>query len=88
MEGSIKRTIASICLKNPKEEEMRVSLAFNKNGKMEVCFTDTTNDGTLDNGYVSEHAFPNSALNHNGRNSLWLSMYSRHLLPDTETDDY
>jgi hypothetical protein len=74
----VPRYITSVQIQNHQTEYLSISLGFEKNGVMRLCFQDTVELGQ-DSNYINETAFPNSGLIAHGMYTMWLSMFSRHL---------
>ncbi len=72
------RYITSVQIQNQKAEFLNISLGFEKNGAMRLCFQDAAELGQ-DSGYINETSFPNSGLIAQGKYSMWLSMFTRHV---------
>ena len=82
----IPRYITSIQIQNLQTDQLNISLGFEKNGSMRLCFQDTAELGQ-DSNYINETAFPNSGLMAHGKYSMWLSMFGRHIRQSFEDDD-
>ncbi len=80
------RYITSIRIQNPQVKDLSVSLGFEKNGVMRLCFQDTVELGQ-DSNYINETAFPNSGLMSHGKYSMWLSMFTRHVSQSFDDDE-
>ncbi len=74
----ILKYITSVPVQNQQAEHINISLGFEKNGAMGLYYGDTAELGQ-DSGYINENSFPNSGLLANGKYSLWISMFSRHI---------
>ncbi len=72
------RYITSVRIQNPQAKDLSVSLGFEENGAMRLCFQDTAELGQ-DSKYINEISFPNSGLISHGKYSMWLSMFTRHI---------
>ena len=81
---NIVRYITSVPVQNSETEQMNASLGFDEKGKMGVYFGDTSELGQ-DSNYINKDSFPNSGLLSNGKYSMWLSMFIRHI--DTKFED-
>lgn len=83
---NIPRYITSVPVQNSESEQMNISLGFDEKGKMGVYFGDTAELGQ-DSNYINKDSFPNSGLLSNGKYSMWLSMFLRHINTKFEDDD-
>ena len=81
----ILRYITSVPIQNQMTEHMSIFLGFDKNGKIELHFGDTS-ELEQDSKYINEESFPNSGLLASGKYSLWLSMFSRHIRTAIDDD--
>jgi hypothetical protein len=79
------RYITSVQIQNPKIGHLNISLGFEKNGAMRLYFQDTAELGQ-DSNYINETSFPNSGLMSQGKYSMWLSMFGRHVRQTFEDD--
>ncbi len=78
--------ITSVRIQNPQAKDLNISLGFEKNGAMRLCFQDTVELGQ-DSNYINETSFPNSGLMLHGKYSMWLSMFTRHISQFLDDDD-
>ncbi|MDP3103268.1 MAG: hypothetical protein Q8M95_01515 [Candidatus Methanoperedens sp.] len=83
---NIAKYITSVPVQNSESEQMNISLGFDEKGKMGVYFGDTTELGQ-DSNYINTDSFPNSGLLSNGKYSMWLSMFFRHINTRFEDDE-
>ncbi|MFZ2412109.1 MAG: hypothetical protein WAW23_11095 [Candidatus Methanoperedens sp.] len=74
----IPKYIASVQIKNQQAEQLNISLGFEKNGNIRLCFQDTAELGQ-DSNYINQDSFPNSGLMVHGKYTMWLSMFGRHI---------
>lgn len=74
----IPKYIASVQIKNQQAEQLNISLGFEKNGTIRLCFQDTAELGQ-DSNYINQHSFPNSGLMVHGKYTMWLSMFERQI---------
>lgn len=72
-----------IQIQNQQAEELSISLGFEQNGAMRLCFQDTA-ELEQDSNYINENSFPNSGLKAYGKYSLWISMFSRHVKVESD----
>lgn len=84
--NKIPRYFSSVKIKNQQTEYLDISLGFEKNGAMRLCFQDTA-ELEQDSNYINEAAYPNSGLMVYGMYSMWLSMFSRHVKQSFEDDE-
>ncbi|VVB88117.1 Uncharacterised protein [uncultured archaeon] len=82
----VPRYITSVPVQNNQTERINISLGFEKNGSIRLYFQDTAELGQ-DSDYINDDSFPNSGLLANGKYSLWLSMFSRHIKTFTEEEE-
>lgn len=82
----VPRYITSIQIQNQQTKDLNISLGFEKNGAMRLCFQDTAEMG-LDSRYINENSFPNSGLISYGKYSMWLSMFTRHVRQSFDDDE-
>lgn len=75
MKGSMGKIMASIPVKNDRENEMNIGIVINPKGIAEVHFTDTALN--LASNDAITRIYPNGGFFHNGKNDLWLSIYAR-----------
>lgn len=75
---NIPRYVASIQIEAKEIENLNISIGFERNGSMRLCFQDTAELGQ-NSTYINDTAFPNSGILVHGMYSMWLSMFSRHL---------
>ncbi|MCZ7392736.1 MAG: hypothetical protein ABOK23_08015 [Candidatus Methanoperedens sp.] len=80
------RYITSVQIQNPQAQDLNISLGFEKNGAMRLCFQDTAELGQ-DSNYLNETSFPNSGLISHGKCSMWLSMFGRHIRQSFDDDE-
>ena len=81
----IPRYIASVAVQNQQTEFMKISLGFDKSGKIGIYFGDTSELGQ-DSNYINEQSFPNSGMLAMGKYTMWISMFSRHINMACEDD--
>lgn len=81
----VPRYITSVMIQND-AKDLGVSLGYEKNGTMRMCFQDPAELG-LDSTYINERSFPNSGLIEHGKYSLWASMFSRHFKTVIEDEE-
>ena len=74
----IPKYISSVPIQNQQTQYMKISLGFDESGTIGVYFGDTS-ELDQDSNYINEESFPNSGLLANGKYTMWLSMFSRHL---------
>lgn len=82
----VPRYLTSVPIQNHQTEFMKISLGFDMNGAMGLYFGDTA-ELDQDSNYINEASFPNSGLLANGKYSMWISMFTRHILPTFEDDE-
>ncbi len=82
----VPKYIASVQIQNPQSTDLKVSLGFEENGAMRLCFQDTAELGQ-DSNYINETSFPNSGLISHGKYSMWLSMFGRHARQSFDDDE-
>lgn len=82
----VPRFIASVQIQNQHAEMLKISLGFERNGAMRLCFQDTVELGQ-DSGYINENSFPNSGSMLYGKYSMWVSMFTRHTEQTFDCDD-
>lgn len=82
---NVPKYITSIQIQAKEAENLNVSIGFERNGAMRLCYQDTAELGQ-DSTYINETAFPNSGILVHGMYSMWLSMFSRHL-PQCDDDE-
>jgi hypothetical protein len=80
---NIPRYISSITVQNPETEQMNISLGFDETGKIGLYCGDTSELGQ-DSSYINKDSFPNSGLLACGKYSMWLSMFTRHIISSFE----
>lgn len=80
------RYITSIQIQNRDTEHLNISLGFEKNGAMRLCFGDAAELGQ-DSTYINDTSFPNSGLMSQGKYCMWLSMFGRHARQSFEDDE-
>lgn len=74
----IPRYVTSIQMKKKENEHHNVSIGFERNGVMRLCFQDTAELGQ-NSTYINEASFPNSGILVHGMYSMWLSIFTRQL---------
>ncbi len=74
----VPKYITSVQIKNQQAEQLNISLGFEKNGSIRLCFQDTAELGQ-DSNYINQDSFPNSGLMVHGMYTMWLSMFGRHI---------
>lgn len=82
----VPRYFTSVQIHNQKTEHLNISMGFEKNGAMRLCFQDTAELGQ-DSTYINETAFPNSGLMAHGMYTMWLSMFGRLINQPFDDDD-
>jgi hypothetical protein len=75
----IPRYVTSIQIQKKESEHHNISIGFEQNGDMRLCFQDTAELGQ-NSTHINEASFPNSGILVHGMYSMWLSIFSRHLL--------
>ncbi len=80
------RYITSVQIQNQQAKDINISLGFEKDGAMRLCFQDTAELGQ-DSNYINETSFPNSGLISYGKYSMWLSMFGRHVRQFFDDDE-
>lgn len=78
--------IASVPVQNSETEHMNISLGFEESGRIGIYFGDTMELGQ-DSNYINKESFPNSGLLLSGKYTMWISMFSRHLISTFEDTD-
>lgn len=81
----VPRYITSIQIQNEQTEQLSVSIGFERNGAIMLCFQDTSEMGQ-DSNHIDQISFPNSGLMAYGKCSLWLSMFGRYARRSFEDD--
>ncbi len=74
----IPKYVTSIQVQKKESEHHNISIGFERNGAMRLCFQDTSELGQ-NSTYINEASFPNSGILVHGMYSMWLSIFSRHL---------
>ena len=82
----ILKYITSVRVGDRGNDQINVSLGFEKNGSIGMYLQDTA-ELDQDSTYINEIAFPNSGLLATGKYSLWISMFSRHIQTCMADDD-
>ena len=79
----IPKYISSVPIENQQTQYMKISLGSDKSGTIGLYFGDTS-ELDQDSNYINEEAFPNSGFIANGKYTMWLSMFTRHITCDDE----
>jgi len=79
----IPKYISSVPIQNQQTQSMKISLGSDKSGTIGLYFGDTS-ELDQDSNYINEEAFPNSGFIANGKYTMWLSMFTRHITCDDE----
>jgi len=74
----ISKYVTSIQIQTKENDQHNISIGFEGNGAMRLCFQDTAELGQ-NSTYINEASFPNSGILVNGMYSMWLSIFTRHL---------
>lgn len=74
----VPRYVTSIQVQKKESEHRNVSIGFERNGAIRLCFQDTAELGQ-NSTYINDSSFPNSGILVNGMYSMWLSIFTRHL---------
>jgi hypothetical protein len=72
------RYVTSIHIQKKEHEHHTISIGFERNGAMRLCFQDTAEMGQ-NSTYINETSFPNCGIPVYGMYSMWLSLFTRHL---------
>ncbi len=79
----IPKYISSVPIQNQQTQSMKISLGSDKSGTIGLYFGDTS-ELDQDSNYINEEAFPNSGFIANGKYTMWISMFTRHITCDDE----
>ena len=79
----IPKYISSVPIQNQKTQHMKISLGSDKSGTIGLYFGDTS-ELDQDSNYINEEAFPNSGIIANGKYTMWVSMFTRHMISEDE----
>ena len=79
----IPKYISSVPIQNQQTQSMKISLGSDKSGTIGLYFGDTS-ELDQDSNYINEESFPNSGFIANGKYTMWLSMFTRHITCDDE----
>jgi len=79
----IPKYISSVPVQNQQTHYMKISLGSDKSGTIGLYFGDTS-ELDQDSNYINEEAFPNSGFIANGKYTMWVSMFTRHITCDDE----
>jgi hypothetical protein len=74
----ISKYITSVQIQTKENDRNNISIGFERNGAMRLCFQDTAQMGQ-NSTYINEVSFPNSGILVHGMYSMWLSIFSRHM---------
>lgn len=74
----ISKYITSVQVQTKENDRNNISIGFERNGAMRLCFQDTAQMGQ-NSTYINEASFPNSGILVHGMYSMWLSIFSRHM---------
>jgi hypothetical protein len=74
----ISKYVTSVQLQTKENDRNNISIGFERNGAMRLCFQDTAQMGQ-NSTYINEASFPNSGILVHGMYSMWLSIFTRHL---------
>jgi len=74
----ISRYVTSIQIQKKEIGHHNISIGFERNGAMQLCFQDTS-ELEQNLTYINEASFPNCGILVHGMFSMWLSIFSRHL---------
>jgi len=74
----ISKYVTSVQIQTKESDRHNISIGFEGNGVMRLCFQDTAEMGQ-NSTYVNEASFPNSGIHFYGIYSMWLSIFTRHL---------
>jgi hypothetical protein len=74
----ISKYVTSVQIQTKENDHHNISIGFEHNGAMRLCFQDTAELGQ-NSTYMNEESFPNSGILVHGMYSMWLSIFARHL---------
>ncbi|MCX9085277.1 MAG: hypothetical protein OIN87_10845 [Candidatus Methanoperedens sp.] len=74
----ISKYVTSIQMKTKENDRHNISIGFERNGAMRLCFQDSAQMGQ-NSTYINEASFPNSGILVHGLYSMWLSIFTRQL---------
>ncbi len=83
---NIPKYLTSVQIDARKAENLNISIGFEGNGSLRLCFQDTAELGQ-DSIYINDTAFPNTGIFFYGMHSMWLSMFVRHLPRYADDED-
>ena len=74
----ISKYVTSVQIQTKENDSHNISIGFERNGAMRLCFQDTAELGQ-NSTYINEVSSPNSGILVHGMYSMWLTIFTRHL---------